>query len=333
MREESLVAGDDDVGVGDETGEEWVGDAGVAVVVEEESGFVFVNIEAESAEAVVLKGFDGRRRINKAAPAGVDEKRGGFQAGERGRVDEVLRSGEQRTMERDDIGPGEEVVATDEFEAGGAGFRRRVGIERDDMAAEALENFPGDRADAARADESGGFAVKIKALKAFEAKIATAHAVVGEVGVAVEREQERDGVLGDGVRRIGGDVGDGEAQRRGGGEIDLVVARAAEGDQTNAGGGERGENGGVERIVDEGADRLAAAGEGGVGRGKSIFDPDKLMGACGVRGVEMTAVVRAGAVNGDFHAAILWQTGSEARLGLQKTRSISCGFLRKGLFF
>lgn len=300
--QESLVAGNDDVGVGDEAGEERVGDAGVAVVVEEEGCFVFVDVEAESAQAVVLECFDGGARVDESAAAGVDEKRGGLQAGEGGGVDKVFGRRKQRTVERHDVGAGEEIVASGELEARGAGLGGGKGIECEDVAAEALEDFARDRADAAGADEAGGFAVEVEALESVETEVTSAHAVVGEVRVAVEREKERDGVFGDCVRRVGGDVGDGDAERGGGGEIYLVVAGATEGDEARAAGGQSFQRRGVERIVDERADGFVLAGERCVVRGEASVDPGEPVGTRRVGGGEVSLVVGTGAVDGDFHA-------------------------------
>ena len=172
--EEGLVAGDDDAGVGDEAGEERVGDAGVGVVFEEQGGFVFVDVKAESAEAVGFEGVDGGGGVDESAATGVDEERGGFEERERLGVDEVFRGREERAVERDDVGAREQVVASGELEAGGAGFGGGVGIEGEDVAAEALEDFAGDGADAAGADEAGGFAVEVKALESVETEITAA---------------------------------------------------------------------------------------------------------------------------------------------------------------
>lgn len=72
MSEEPLVSGDDHVRCGDQSCEEWIGNTGVGVIFEEESGFVFVDIEAKSAEAMCLHGVQGGGGVDEAAAARVD---------------------------------------------------------------------------------------------------------------------------------------------------------------------------------------------------------------------------------------------------------------------
>ena len=110
--------------------------------------------------------------------------------------------------------------------------------------------FPG-------AENAGGFAVKVEADEAVEREVQVVHAVVRARDFAIEREEQRDGVFGDGVGRVGRHARDREAEFLRGGEVDAVEAGAAQGDVLHAEFRERFEAWAVHAVIDKGADRLA----------------------------------------------------------------------------
>ena len=114
-------------------------------------------------------------------------------------------------------------------------------------AAEAVHDAGHDRADLAGADDAHRAAVKVEAQQAFEREVALAHAVGGAVDLAIERQHQADGVLAHGIGRIGRHADHGDAQLGGGGQVDVVEARAAQGDQPRAAGGQLVEHAAVER--------------------------------------------------------------------------------------
>lgn len=103
----------------------------------------------------------------------------------------------------------------------------------------------------------------------------------------------------DGVRGVGGDADDGEAEGFGGGEVDVIEAGAAEGDEADPVGGEDFEGRAVGVVVDEDADGGGTGGGGGGFGGESEFveSPDELVGGRGVG--EVFAVVGFGVEDGD----------------------------------
>ena len=161
-----------------------------------------------------------------------------------------------------------------------------------------------DGANLAGADDAGGAAVELAAQQAVEGEVALAHAVPGAVDLAVQRQDQRQGVLGDGVRGVGGDADDGDAGARGGGQVHVVEAGAAQGDQLRAAGRQHAQRIGVEAVVDEAAHGRAAGGErrgGGAERDLEVarLEDRSVRAACGgVRGVEERAVVRLGVEDG-----------------------------------
>ena len=77
------------------------------------------------------------------------------------------------------------------------------------------------------------FAEHVKADKTIQIEVAVTHPIVGAVDISIERQHERDGVLGDCVRRIGRDAEDSQAKFGRGGEIDVVIAGAPQGDKSS----------------------------------------------------------------------------------------------------
>ncbi|MCY1182017.1 hypothetical protein D9M73_225530 [compost metagenome] len=94
-----------------------------------------------------------------------------------------------------------------------------------------------------------------------QAEIAFAGAVVGAVQAAVECQDQGDGMLGHGVGRIGRDAHDRQPQALRCREVDMVVARRAQGDQACTACGQAFEYQGAEVVIDEGADHLVMLGQ------------------------------------------------------------------------
>ena len=80
------------------------------------------------------------------------------------------------------------------------------------------------------------------------------------MGIAIQRLDQRHGELGDRLGRVRGHIGDEEAELLGGGEVDVVVARAAKEDSAHANVVKLGEDWGGEGVVYEDADGGGAVG-------------------------------------------------------------------------
>ena len=110
----------------------------------------------------------------------------------------------------------------------------------------------------------------------------------------VEGEDQGHGVLGHGVWRVGRYPYHGQAQALGGVQVDMVVARRAQGDQARAARSQARQHLGVEFIVDEGADHLVAIGEGrGVQGQAGRLEVQVQWGADGGLGEALLVVVLA----------------------------------------
>ena len=117
--------------------------------------------------------------------------------------------------------------------------------------------------------------MEIKTDKTVEGEIVFPDASVGPVNLAVERLKERHGVFGHGMRRIGGNPHDPNPKRGGGFKVDLIKARAAQGDELDAFPREALEAGLVDLIVHKDTDSSATSDGGGVFCGEAKMVKDK----------------------------------------------------------
>ncbi len=179
--------------------------------------------------------------------------------------------------------------------------RQRVGCEH--PAADPAQD-PGDiEADAASADDPGGFAVEVKSEEPGEGEIPFAHAIKSAVQLAIEREDERKGVLRDRMRRVARDACDLEAEARGRGEVDVIVAGATQRDHPRASGRESLEDRGVEHIVHEDADRAETLREHHRLQAEARFEEMQLVPGV-IRCLEKGAVVGLGAEDSKLHSPL-----------------------------
>src|SRR5690606_9251627 len=121
--------------------------------------------------------------------------------------------------------------------------RLNVGIRDDvmneDLGIESAEDADNAFADLPRADDADRSPGYIEAEETFEGEIAVANTRVSAMELPVQREHHPDSVLGDGVGRIGRHAGHLEPQLLGGIQIDVVIARAAQGEQLGTASDER----------------------------------------------------------------------------------------------
>ena len=143
-----------------------------------------------------------------------------------------------------------------------------------------------------------------KPSRPWSSKLPSRDPVVGAVGLAVEGQDQRDRVLGDGVGRVGGHPADGEARRGGRRDVDVVEAGRAEGEQADAEGGEARDDRRREVVVDEGANRPGPGREGGGVGGEAGLVEDEHVARGGIGGGQRSDVVGTGREDGDLHRAL-----------------------------
>ena len=102
--------------------------------------------------------------------------------------------------------------------------------------------------------------MQIAADQAFEGEIVLADAQPAAADLPIKSERDADGKFGDRMRRVGGNTHDGDPMGLGRAEVDVVVSGAAQGHKLRAALGELCQDGRIEAIVDEHADRREGRG-------------------------------------------------------------------------
>jgi hypothetical protein len=233
--EEGLVPGDEHVGEGEQPREDVVVDDPVGQVLEEQVGLLLVDVEAEVADRPVLSA-SMTAAVSTSAPRLVlmsitpSRMLREASASIRWCVSGSAGSAARRCRTR-------RAARSSATYSTPSSRHSSLGRGRGEHPAAEAEHDPGEhRADLAGADDPDGPAVQVEAEQAVQREVALADPVVGPVDLAVEREDQADGVLGDGVGRVAGDADDAQAEAARGGEVDVVEAGRAQGDQPDARG-------------------------------------------------------------------------------------------------
>ena len=112
----------------------------------------------------------------------------------------------------------------------------RVGewIERQDWTTESNKNLRHHSPDLSGADHADCFVVHVEPDQAVESEITFSDAIIRAMQFPVERQYESDRVLGHRVRRVRGNAYHCDAVFRRGCQIDIIIAGAAQCDQSHA---------------------------------------------------------------------------------------------------
>ena len=229
-------------------------------ILVEVGGLLLVDIETGRTDAPLLQPLDERLGMDELSAARVEQHNPRLHAGNRVGVNHVARLLGQRAVERDDIRAAVQLVKRD------VGDARRPGIllvgtdvVGQHLHAEPLQNANQRPGDAARADDAGRLAVEVKAQQSVQREVAVARPPVGPVHLAVERQQQRHGVFGHGMGRIGRYADHADAARGRHLEVDVVEARAAQRNEPHPLVGQPPDGHSIGRIVDEDANSLGSA--------------------------------------------------------------------------
>ncbi len=259
LREVGLVGGDDDVVERQQARQRVVVDNLVRAVFVEVLALLLVDIQSGRSDLFVFQSFDEGVGVDELSAAGVDDHHAVLHLADGVVVDEVLRLLRQGAVQGDDVRAVVELVecGIDHLVLAG---KVVVGIEvvGQYVHAEAAEDADELLGYLARADDARRLAVHVEAQQAVQGEVAVARAPRGAVDFAVEREHQRHGVLRHGVGRVGGHANHRDAALGGGLQVDVVVARAAQGQQLDAVCGHQADDFGVGRVVHEDADHVHA---------------------------------------------------------------------------
>jgi hypothetical protein len=172
---------------------------------------------------------------DQSAARAINQPDARFHLADRRLVDNAARRLGQRRVQRDEIGPRQQLIERDALDAQ---FERALGRQErvvgDDAHFEALCTVGDDRADIAAADDAERLAVKLDAHKARFLPFAGLGRAVGRRDFARQCEHHRDCVLGGGDRIAVGRVHDDDAARARRLDIDIVDADAGAADDAEA---------------------------------------------------------------------------------------------------
>ena len=194
-REERLMAGNDDIRKRQQPREHVVGNDQAGAVFEKDLLFFFVNVESEIANLPALQCSDYGDSVQQPSTTGVDEHDAGFHFLNRSRVNHAFVLGSERAVQRDDVRPREQFVQFEVLDAGRSTFSIWNWIECHDWTTESDQNLRNHGSNFACANDAGRFPVKVESEQTIERKIALAHAIVGAMQFAVQREHQTNRVL------------------------------------------------------------------------------------------------------------------------------------------
>ena len=145
--------------------------------------------------------------------------------------------------------------------------------------------------------------MEVAADQPVEREIIFPHPRPGAMDAPVERHQQRDGEFRNRVRRIGRHTHHRQPQFRRRDQIDIIIAGTAQRDQPRAAGRQLGQNGRVQPVVDEHADRLEPFAQARGIRVQTGFQEMQFMSLIGGR--QEMPVIALGAEDRDAHGAIV----------------------------
>ena len=137
---------------------------------------------------------------------------------------------------------------------------RREFVVRQHPHAKAAADVHKYATDLTRANDANGLAVQVKACHVVETEIKVARADIRLVDAADRGEQHCHGVLGDRIGRVGGDAENVDLAK-GIAHVNVVEARAAQGDHTDAHFAKTVDDGSVDCVVDKHTNTIATVSE------------------------------------------------------------------------
>ena len=197
-----------------------------------------VDVDARTADVPAADRLGQRLLVDQAAAGGVDDQHAGLGQRQLVLADEAEGLGRLGQVDRDHVGPPEQLVQAHQLDAElrGAGGRD-VRVEGDQPDVEGGQALRDELADLAEAHDADGLAVQLDTGVGAALPLPAAQARVRGRDVPGGGEQQGDRVLGGGddVRR--GRVDDHHAAGRRGGHVDVVQAHPGAGDDLQPGGG------------------------------------------------------------------------------------------------
>ena len=180
-------------------------------ILEEHTRFFFVNVQAGRANLAGFQTVDQRPGIDQGAATGVDQHHALFHFLDGRFVDHVMRLGEQRHMERDDVRLAQQPVHVDVLYAVARGdLLVRKLVESQNATTKTQQDINDALPDLSGAGHADGLAVHVKPGQAFQHEVTRPNALVGLVELPVEHQHKAHSVLRHGIGRVSRHASDAE---------------------------------------------------------------------------------------------------------------------------
>lgn len=260
--EEGLVARHQDIGKCQQALEDVVVDDLTGKIVEEDARLLLIDIERNTAQPARLERLDQRGTVDRRTATGIDQNQIGPRCRQDAAIDQMAGLGRERAVQGDNIRFAKQVLALDIAHADCDERFVNDRIAGQDLTAEASPQGSSDKpANLSRSHDAGDTSVQVTADKAIEREIVLTNSGPCAVDLAIERQQETDREFGNRVRRVARHPHYGETERLGRHEIDIVIACAAQRDETHPAFGQHLEHLPVGDIVHKDAGDVKTARE------------------------------------------------------------------------
>ena len=307
-REERLMGREQHIVKGEQAGEHVVLNDGIGDILVEVAALFLIDIETGRADMARLEPIDKCLSVDESATTCVDNHDSLFHLGNGIGVDNVMVVLGERAVQGDDVRFAEEGVEGDILHVVlGCEIVVGIAVVAADTHAEALQYFDEDLGYLARSDDANGLAIEVKAHETLQGEVAIACACGRPWEVAVEGKDKSECELGNGMGRVCGYTDYANARLGCRGEVHIVEARTAEGNETDSESSHLGQDIDREDVVDKATNHLGPLHEEDVvhvGMGFVVLDIKAVKGFAlpveeGVNGVEDLLVVLFSTKEGD----------------------------------
>ena len=251
---------DDHIREGQKAGKGVVVDDVRGMILEKERGLFLIDIDCEESDLAALERLHHGGSIDQGASARVDQENPLLHDLERRLVDQMIGRRHQWYMQGQDVGITEELLTRIDIGGKEGHLLVRIVIIGKDLAAESAEQTHDGGADATGSADTNRPVAKLESTEPLQIEIGAADTVVSLVNVTPQRQDQPDGELGDGIRRIRRNIGQGDPKFRRRLEIDLVKSSTAGGQKPGATRGKFLKHGPACHIVDKNQGRLMTCG-------------------------------------------------------------------------
>src|SRR5439155_12170421 len=185
--------------------------------------FALQYIERRPRENPFVERLSERRWVHQPYARRVHQQRAALDLSDVFEVQQVVRLGRVRAVKRNDVGGAQQLVERNVAEIQHLGEQRLAPeVVGDHLHPEALGDLDGVQANPPRAHDAQGFSRQIKTAQRLERDVARQSVDKSFVDVSRQGQDQREGVFGDGVLAVRGDICHGDAALAAEGQINVV---------------------------------------------------------------------------------------------------------------